>query len=61
MNYCHVCDEPKIDLTKCEGCNQDVCVDCCVEITPHNMVDLPFCKTCEDLSNEEEIRGNERA
>lgn len=49
MNYCHVCDNPKNDLSKCEECNQDVCVECCVEYNPHNMIDFSFCKSCEEL------------
>ena len=54
MDYCHVCDKPSNELSKCEGCNQDVCPDCCVGITYHNMIDFPYCKTCEELS---EMRG----
>ena len=54
MNHCHRCDEPKKGMTKCEGCNQDVCEDCCVKITPHNMVDFPFCIACEELN---ELQG----
>ena len=52
MNYCSCCDEPKQkkELSKCEGCGQDVCVACCVKVTPHNMVDFTFCTSCESLN-----------
>lgn len=50
MIDCSRCEENKTDLVKCEGCNQPVCSECCVEITSHNMIDFPFCKNCEDLN-----------
>jgi len=49
-DYCHRCEKTKSNLTICEGCGRKVCAECCVEITPHNMVDFPFCKTCEFLN-----------
>jgi hypothetical protein len=50
MDYCHVCDKPSSELSKCEGCKQDVCPTCCVAITPQNMIDFSFCITCDELS-----------
>lgn len=50
MEYCHVCDKPKNGLVKCEGCDQNTCSECCVSLTIHNMIDFPFCKTCEETS-----------
>lgn len=50
MSHCQVCDELKESLTKCEGCNQDVCEECCVGITYHNMIDFPLCKICYELN-----------
>ena len=52
MDYCSCCDEPKKELVKCEGCGQDVCEKCCVNITYHNQIDFPFCKTCESFDGE---------
>lgn len=52
MGYCDVCekDTPSKELNICEGCKEKVCIDCCVEMTYHNMIDFPYCKRCQSLN-----------
>lgn len=48
---CSVCNEVKDELVECEGCNNNVCPSCCVDITYHNMIDFAYCKNCEEISS----------
>lgn len=47
---CNICNKAKDELVKCDGCGNDVCSKCCVEITYHNQIDFPYCKDCEEMS-----------
>jgi len=45
--FCHMCESTSEDyIAECESCGKDFCVDCCVEMTIHNLVDFPLCKDC---------------
>lgn len=48
---CSVCNEVKDELVRCESCNNNVCSNCCVDITYHNQIDFPYCKLCEEISS----------
>lgn len=50
MNTCEICEKEKKSLVKCEGCKNYVCEDCCIDPTPTNMIDFPFCKDCHSAN-----------
>lgn len=47
MTTCPVCKEAEGEL-ECRGCGKMVCEDCLIGITSHNMVDEPYCKSCDE-------------
>ena len=49
LKQCHNCNKQDDDISKCKGCREYTCPDCCVGVTQYNMVDFPFCKTCDEI------------
>ena len=51
---CSQCEKNNISLLECKGCGAECCEKCLVDLTPHNMIDFPFCKTCYEAGESSE-------